>query len=297
MQLACTGLSYSYPGQNAGHAGKAALQSVSLSVSTGECLAVIGHSGSGKSTLAQLLAGLLKPTAGQVLLEGQVVVDSRHRKSLFQKVSMAFQYPETQLFAPTVADDVAFAARNAGWPSQRVAEAVEAALWQVGLDPKHYQARSPFELSGGEQRRVALAGLLVLDTPFLILDEPVSGLDPAGRRKTLGLIKKLKQNGHGIVLVSHQMEDVAELADQICVLKDGEVLLAGSAAEVFAQGALLHEVNLGVPAAEDFAQRLRQRGLALPPTLLTIDQLADALALTLDPDKRPLRQANQGQAG
>lgn len=275
MQLVFSDVGYRYPTADAGHY---ALRGLNMTVNSGDFWGVIGHTGSGKSTLIQLAAALLQPTEGQVLLDGVDLARPRSRQNLFTRIGVAFQYPELQLFAPTVAADVGFAARNAGLPPTEIEQRLQYWLDRLGLDYQRDAQRSPFELSGGEQRRVALAGIMIVQPELLILDEPTAGLDPAGRRHLLQIIQEYHAAGHAVMMVSHSMEDIAETTDHILVLKDGQPWLSGSPGEVFQRAEELRQINLGVPAAEGLARQLRLAGLPLPESLLDVPALADALA-------------------
>jgi energy-coupling factor transport system ATP-binding protein len=224
------------------------------------------------------MCGLLAPSSGRVLLDGADLSDKRARQGLHTRVGIAFQYPEHQLFAQTVAEDIAFAPRNAGLSAEKVDERVRFALRTVRLDYDRFAGLSPFELSGGEMRRVALAGVLAAKPRLLILDEPTAGLDPAGCRELLGVIEEYHRAGAGIVMVSHNMDDIARLATHILVLKDGAPVDYGSPGEVFSHAEELRAMSLGVPQAAAFAAELRAEGLPLPTGLLTLEALADAIA-------------------
>jgi energy-coupling factor transport system ATP-binding protein len=275
VALAFEQVSYTY----SSHEGRVtALDGLSLTVADGEFLGVIGHTGSGKSTLLQLMGGLLAPSTGRVLLDGADLRDRAVRQNLHTRVGIAFQYPEYQLFARTVAEDIAFAPRNAGLDEAEVDERVRFAMRLVRLDYERFARLSPFELSGGQMRRVALAGVLAARPQLLILDEPTAGLDPAGRRELLAVIEDYHREGAGVVMVSHSMDDVARLASRILVLKEGRAVLYGTPAEVFSHADELRAMNLGVPQATAFAAELREGGLPLPEGLFTLEALADAIA-------------------
>ncbi|MCL2136225.1 MAG: ATP-binding cassette domain-containing protein [Coriobacteriia bacterium] len=275
MQLVLEQLGYRYP---ASANDQYALSDIDLSIGDGDFIGIIGHSGSGKSTLAQLAAGLVQPSKGRVLLDGEDLAKPKNRQGLFTRIGLAFQYPESQLFAPTVYDDIAFAARNAGFSDHDTDKRVRHWMEAFDLDFTRYAQRSPFELSGGEQRRVALAGILLVEPDILILDEPSAGLDPAGRRKLMGLIQTYHASGKIVVMVSHSMEDIAYLTNRILVLNEGRIFFQGSPEEVFAHADELEAIKLGVPKPEAFAASLRQAGLGLPPSLLSVESLALAIA-------------------
>jgi energy-coupling factor transport system ATP-binding protein len=256
----------------------AAVKDLSLTIEDGDFLGIIGHTGSGKSTLLQLMCGLINPSEGRVLLDGKDLKDKNVRNNLHTKVGIAFQYPEYQLFAPTVAEDVGFALRNAGFGEADIDDRVRLAMQKMHLDYDCYAHLSPFELSGGEMRRVALAGVIAAQPQVLVLDEPTAGLDPAGREELFEIIADFHRSGVTTVMVSHAMDDIARLATQVLVLKDGFAVMQGTAAEVFAHAKELRAMNLGVPRATEFATELRELGLPLPEGLLTIEALANAIA-------------------
>ncbi|MEW6424115.1 MAG: energy-coupling factor transporter ATPase [Bacillota bacterium] len=241
-----------------------ALEDVSLSVKKGEFLVLAGPTGSGKSTLAQHFNGLLLPTAGIVRVAGRDTREKKFRRRLWRLVGLVFQYPEQQLFAETVFDDVAFGPRNLRLPSPEVAGRVFAALEMVGLDPQEVKDLSPFALSQGQRRRTALAGILAVDPPILVLDEPAAGLDPRGRRRLLALFKDLqRRRGKTIVLITHNMDVAAEFADRMIVLNEGKLFREGSPREVFAGWAALQGIGLKPPVAAELLQRLGSRAVAL----------------------------------
>lgn len=258
-----------------------ALDDVSFSVADGEFLGIIGRTGSGKSTLVQHVNGLLQPTSGRVTVNGVDLSDRTARLAVRRMVGMAFQYPESQLFAETVAEDIAFGPRNIGLSAAEVDRCVRDGMAAVDLDYGSYAHRSPFSLSGGEKRRVALAGIIAMEPSIIVLDEPTAGLDPAGRDEILGFMDGWHAKGTTILMVSHSMEDIAAHADRVLVLKDGSVVLHGTPDEVFSHPVELREIGLGVPFAHRFAGRLRDRGLPLPDGILTRDDLADALLVAL----------------
>lgn len=257
---------------------KAAIQDIDLTLYRGECLGVIGHTGSGKSTLIQHLNGLLKPTSGHIYFEGQDVWEKpKEIRALRFAVGLLFQYPEYQLFEETVEADIAFGPKNMGLSKEEIDRRVREALYAVGL-PESYLAVSPFALSGGEKRRVAMAGVLAMEPKVLILDEPTAGLDPAGRESLLARIRQYhRDRGNTIVMVSHSMEEMARFADRLLVLKDARVLMEGTPGEIFSRGSELREAGLMPPKAAEIAQALRGKGLALPDGIFTVEALAEAL--------------------
>lgn len=273
MPIAFEQVSFSYDGE------RDALEDIDLVVDDGEFLGVIGHTGSGKSTLVQLMNALLVPTAGRVLVDGMDTRERKLRRKVRTTVGLAFQYPETQLFANTVADDVAFGPRNLELSDDEVNRRVRAALERVGMDYAKVAQRSPFDLSGGQQRRVALAGILAMEPRVLVLDEPAAGMDPATVSEIRAYLRELNDQGLTIVLVSHSMDDVAELCSRIIVLDHGTLHMQGAPAELFtAQNAAeLRRINLGVPRATKFALELVERGLEMPDPILDERQLVEVL--------------------
>lgn len=256
-----------------------ALRDVSLTVRRGEFLGLAGHTGSGKSTLVQHLNGLIRPQEGSVCALGLDLSNKKDAAAVKAKVGMVFQYPERQLFAETVAQDVAFGPRNLGLPQDEVARRVASSLARVGLDLAAIGDKSPFELSGGQQRRVAFAGVLAMEPEVLVLDEPMAGLDPAARRDFLGLIDRLHREGLTVVMVSHSMDDLANCCDRIVVMNEGAVFAEGTPAQVFAHADELKSIGLGVPAAQRMALALAQAGVPLRcDRLYTVELLADELA-------------------
>jgi len=257
-----------------------ALRNVNLRIEAGEFIGLIGPTGSGKSTLIQLLNGLLLPTSGQVLVDGVDLAASKDlRRRLRQKVGLIFQYPEHQLFEETVFKDVAFGPTNLGLEEAEIERRVQRALKTVGLDPERFRERSPFNLSGGQMRRVAIAGVLAMEPEVLVLDEPTAGLDPQGRRTIMATIKKLhRQGGRTVILVSHNMVDIARLAERVVVLHAGRVVLDGPVREVFAAVEFLHELGLDVPPVTAVVHQLRERGAQLPAGVSSVPEAARAIA-------------------
>ena len=255
-----------------------ALADISLTIQDGEFLGIIGHTGSGKSTLIQHLNGLLLPTAGSVLVDGLDTREKKLRKQIRALVGMVFQYPEYQLFEETVARDVAFGPRNMGMAEAEIETHVSEALRLVGLNPDEFAEKSPFELSGGEKRRAALAGILAMRPKFLVLDEPMAGLDPRGRHEILALIESLRRDfGTGIVMVSHSMDDVAMFADRIAVLDQGSLFMVDTPEAVFSHSAELLEMGLNLPQATQLVRALRARGVDIERDYFRMDELAQDL--------------------
>ncbi len=261
---------------------RTALDDVNFTAYRGEYLGLIGHTGSGKSTLIQHLNGLLKPTSGQVLLDGADIWSSpqRTRDTRFQ-VGLVFQYPEYQLFEETVYRDIAFGPTNMGLCPDQVHERVLKAAGFVGLTPQQLE-KSPFELSGGQKRRVAIAGVIAMEPKVLILDEPTAGLDPVGIRAILQNIRDYQQAQNAtIILVSHSMEEVARTVDRLVVVNDGKLPYEGTPREVFSHGDALDRMGLGVPQMTRVFHRLRELGVDIDPSVYTVEQARDAVLQTL----------------
>ena len=256
-----------------------ALEDVSLTIEDGELIGLLGHTGSGKTTLVQHLNGLLKPTSGKVVVDGLDITEKDvSLLEVRRRVGLVFQYPEYQLFEETVARDVAFGPRNLGLSEQEVDERVRYALQEVGLVYEDIAERSPFELSGGQMRRVAIAGVLAMRPKTLILDEPTAGLDPAGRRSILGMIRELHAaGGLTVVMVSHNMDDISSLATRLVVMSRGRMVLTGTPREVFQHRELLSSIGLGIPQAAELTQQLIAEGYPLPADLYTPAEVAEAL--------------------
>ena len=256
-----------------------ALSDISLEIKDGSYTAIIGHTGSGKSTLLQLLNGLLRPTKGTIQFENFVLDNNsepKEMKCLRKKVGLVFQFPESQLFAETVLADVAFGPQNFGVPKDKAEEIAKEKLAIVGLEESIYD-KSPFELSGGQMRRVAIAGILAIEPEILVLDEPTAGLDPAGRKELMALFEALHKNGMTLVLVTHMMDDVANFADTVFALEAGKLVLKGSPREVFQQVDYLQKLQLGVPQITNFALQLKRRGLSLGRLPIKIEELKELL--------------------
>ena len=256
-----------------------ALEDVSLTIEDGELIGLLGHTGSGKTTLVQHLNGLLKPTSGKVVVDGLDITEKDvSLLEVRRRVGLVFQYPEYQLFEETVARDVAFGPKNLGLSEQEVDERVRYALQEVGLVYEDIAERSPFELSGGQMRRVAIAGVLAMRPKTLILDEPTAGLDPAGRRSILGMIRELHAaGGLTVVMVSHNMDDISSLATRLVVMSRGRMVLTGTPREVFQHRELLSSIGLGIPQAAELTQQLIAEGYPLPADLYTPEEVAEAL--------------------
>ena len=255
-----------------------AIQDVSLTIREGDFLALIGHTGSGKSTLAQHINGLLRPTSGRVLLDGQDIhAKGFDKKALRQQVGLVFQYPEHQLFEETVAKDVAFGPKNLGLSPAEISERVEEALRKVGMDPRQMAEKSPFELSGGKRRLAAMAGVLAMRPRLLVLDEPAAGLDPMSREDMLQLIAGLHRQGATIVMVSHSMDDVARFASRTVVMERGRIVMDDAPEAIFRQAQRLGEMGLDVPSVCRLGLRLREMGLDCPENMFREEQAEKAL--------------------
>lgn len=260
-----------------------ALEDINFTVEDGELLGVIGHTGSGKSTLLQHLNGLLKPSSGRVLVgDVDITAPGVSMVEIRKRIGLVFQYPEYQLFEETVAKDVAFGPKNLGLPEQEIDERVREALELVGLDYEQIKERSPFELSGGQKRRVAIAGVVAMRPEVLILDEPTAGLDPKAHHDVLDMVQEVhRRTGNIIILVSHNMADIAKVSDKIIVIDSGHLVTTGTPQEVFAQKELLRGVGLDLPPITEFTETLREKGMALPPTILDTKEAALAIAKAL----------------
>ena len=256
-----------------------ALNDVSLTINDGEFIGLIGHTGSGKSTLVQHLNGLIMPSSGRVLVDGLDLADKNtDRRAIRRRVGLVFQYPENQLFEETVAKDIAFGPKNLGLDEAEIDRRVRTAMRRVALDYDQIAERSVFELSGGQMRRVAIAGVLAMEPQTLVLDEPCAGLDPRGREEILGLISDLhRESGTTIVMVSHSMDDVAALAERVIVMNHGSVVMDGTPREVFAKGEELRAIGLDVPQAVELAQKLREKGFDIPEGIYRMDEVRAAV--------------------
>lgn len=260
-----------------------ALQDVSLSIDKGEFVGLIGHTGSGKSTLLQHFNGLLLPHRGKVYVDGVDLTQPRvNLRQVRQKVGLVFQYPEHQLFEETVFNDIAFGPRNLGLDESQVTQRVKEAMDMVGLSFSDMRDRSPFALSGGQMRRVAIAGVLAMKPEMLVLDEPTAGLDPRGRDDILEQIAQLhRETGVTVVLVSHSMEDVARYAQRILVMYQGQVVMEGTARQIFARGNELAQWGLEVPAVCRLMQNLRKRGKKVRHDIITVEEARDEIVAML----------------
>lgn len=256
-----------------------ALNSVSLTINDGEFVAVVGHNGSGKSTLAKHLNALLLPTEGKVLVDGMDTADEADTLSIRQRVGMVFQNPDNQLVTTIVEEDVAFGPENIGVPGNEIRTRVDRALAAVGMEK--YAHSAPNMLSGGQKQRIAIAGMLAMQPKVLVLDEATAMLDPKGRRDIIDLVTKLhRENGITVVMITQYMEEAIG-ADRVAVMSGGEMILEGTPKEVFSQDELLHKHRLDVPVMQQLANRLNARGANLPKSILSVEEMAQAICLSL----------------
>ena len=257
---------------------KKAVNDVSFSVNKGELIRIIGHTGSGKSTLVQMLNGLMKPTSGQVLLDGVDIWDKpKEIRKIRFKVGMVFQYPEYQLFEETVYKDIAFGPTNKGLSAEEIDKEVRRAARFTGLKDELLD-KSPFDLSGGEKRRAAIAGVIAMDPDVLVLDEPTAGLDPMGRDVLLSqIVRYHKERQNTVLLVSHSMEDIARVADRIVVMNKSKLVMFDETQKVFARGDELEKIGLRIPQITKIMSQLRKRGVDVPEGILTVDSAVDYL--------------------
>lgn len=263
---------------------KTAIKNINLEIKQGEFVGIIGHTGSGKSTLLQHFNGLLKPTTGIVSVDGEDLSQKGEAGQLAKRrVGMVFQYPEHQLFEETIYDDIAFGPRNIDLPEEEVERRVKKAMAFVGLDYDHFAKRTPFQLSGGQMRRVAIAGVIALEPSYLILDEPSAGLDPKGRDEIFGqIVKMYKNTGITVVLVSHNMEDVARMANRLIVMNGGKISLDGSPTEIFRDcQAELKEAGVDVPPLTLLMNKFNQHGLAVDHTVVAVKAATESVLTAL----------------
>ena len=275
MGIILDNVSYTY--QEGTPFASAALSDVSLTIEDGSYTAIIGHTGSGKSTILQLLNGLLVPTEGSVRVFDTLITSTSVNKQIRQirkQVGLVFQFAENQIFEETVLKDVAFGPQNFGVSVEEAEAIAREKLALVGIDESLFE-RSPFELSGGQMRRVAIAGILAMEPSILVLDEPTAGLDPIGRKELMTLFKKLHQDGITIVLVTHLMDDVAEFADEVYVMEKGKLVKSGKPSLVFQNVEFMEKIQLGVPKITRFAQRLVDRGISFEQLPITIEEFKE----------------------
>ncbi|CKJ18018.1 cobalt ABC transporter ATP-binding protein [Streptococcus pneumoniae] len=277
MGIALENVNFTY--QEGTPLASAALSDVSLTIEDGSYTALIGHTGSGKSTILQLLNGLLVPSQGSVRVFDTLITSTSKNKDIRQirkQVGLVFQFAENQIFEETVLKDVAFGPQNFGVSEEDAVKTAREKLALVGIDESLFD-RSPFELSGGQMRRVAIAGILAMEPAILVLDEPTSGLDPLGRKELMTLFKKLHQSGMTIVLVTHLMDDVAEYANQVYVMEKGRLVKGGKPSDVFQDVVFMEEVQLGVPKITAFCKRLADRGVSLKRLPIKIEEFKESL--------------------
>lgn len=277
MGIALENVSFTY--QEGTPLASAALSDVSLTIEDGSYTALIGHTGSGKSTILQLLNGLLVPSQGSVRVFDTLITSTSKNKDIRQirkQVGLVFQFAENQIFEETVLKDVAFGPQNFGVSEEDAVKIAREKLALVGIDESLFD-RSPFELSGGQMRRVAIAGILAMEPAILVLDEPTAGLDPLGRKELMNLFKKLHQSGMTIVLVTHLMDDVAEYANQVYVMEKGRLVKGGKPSDVFQDVVFMEEVQLGVPKITSFCKRLADRGVSFKRLPIKIEEFKESL--------------------
>ncbi|RGS79442.1 energy-coupling factor transporter ATPase [Ruminococcus bromii] len=262
---------------------KTAVNNLSLSIEKGEFIGIMGHTGSGKSTLVQMLNGLMKPTSGQVLLDGEDIwANPKDIRKIRFKVGMVFQYPEYQLFEETVAKDIVFGPTNMGKSGAELEKAVNDAARFTGLKDELLE-KSPFDLSGGEKRRAAIAGVIAMNPEVLVLDEPTAGLDPMGRDVLLSqIVQYHKERKNTVILVSHSMEDIARVADKIIVMNKSNLVMFDKTKEVFSKGRELEKIGLRVPQITKIMLELREKGFNVPEGILTVDEAMDCISSLLD---------------
>lgn len=262
---------------------KTAVNNLCLSIEKGEFIGIMGHTGSGKSTLVQMLNGLMKPTSGQVLLDGEDIwANPKDIRKIRFKVGMVFQYPEYQLFEETVAKDIAFGPTNMGKSGAELEKAVNDAARFTGLKDELLE-KSPFDLSGGEKRRAAIAGVIAMNPEVLVLDEPTAGLDPMGRDVLLSqIVQYHKERKNTVILVSHSMEDIARVADKIIVMNKSNLVMFDKTKEVFSKGRELEKIGLRVPQITKIMLELREKGFDVPEGILTVDEAMDCISSLLD---------------
>lgn len=253
-----------------------AVDDVSLTVEPGEFLCIIGHTGSGKSTLIQHFNGLMQPTSGSVTVDGYDMADKKQRKLGRELVGMVFQYPEYQLFEETVYKDVAFGPTNMGLDAEAVKNAVFEAMERVGLAIDKFCEKSPFDLSGGEKRRAALAGIIAMQPKYLVLDEPMAGLDPMGRAEILSVLESLRREKNtAVIMISHSMDDIMRHATRVAVLERGRLIRLGEPREIFKETKLIRDMGLDIPQSAQIAELLRKKGVAVPPEVVAEDELVE----------------------
>lgn len=267
---------------------KKALDNINLEIKDGEFVALIGHTGSGKSTLIQHLNGLLKPTSGRIVVDGVDITEKNVKLTeIRKKIGLVFQYPEYQLFEETIEKDIQFGPRNLGLSEEEINKRVKKAMSMVGLDYEEYKDKSPFELSGGQKRRVAIAGVVAMEPKVLILDEPTAGLDPKGRDEILAQVKQLhKEYNMTTIIVSHSMEDVAKIADRVIVLNKGKAVLDGVPRDIFKNIDMLESIGLAVPQVTYLERALKEKGFKLEGDMITVEEAKRVILKALKSGQR-----------
>ena len=276
MPIAVENVSYTYlPGTPFEHQ---ALKNVSFTIEDGEFVGIIGHTGSGKSTLIQIISSLIPQTAGRVLIDGvDYSQTDADKKKLRRTVGVVFQYPEYQLFEETIAKDIAYGPRMTGIPEEELENRTQVAMELVGMDYETYKDKSPFELSGGQKRKIAIAGVLAMEPKILIMDEPIAGLDPLGRESLMDLVKNLNDCGMTILMISHNMDGLAEYASRILVMNQGELMMNGTPREVFREHEALRAAGLDLPEAGQLVEALRAKGIAISEENIRFDEVREEL--------------------
>lgn len=271
MPIVVKDLTYAY--SEGGRQNAPTLKNLSFTVQEGAFFGIIGHTGSGKSTLVQHLNGLIPCQSGSVTVDEFDLTDKKQRRAARAKVGMVFQYPEYQLFAETVFEDIAFGAKNLKLEEAEIERRVLRATELVGLDAARFRNKSPFELSGGEKRRVAMAGVLVTEPKYLILDEPMAGLDPKGRKEILALLERLRSElSCTILMISHSMDDIARHCSEVLVLREGEIAYLDTPSAVFSHAEELEALGLSIPQVTKLSMELRRRGIDVPPGICTLSE-------------------------
>ena len=280
MPIAVENVSYTYlPGTPFEHR---ALKNVSFTIEDGEFVGIIGHTGSGKSTLIQIISSLIPQTAGRVLIDGvDYSQKDADKKKLRRTVGVVFQYPEYQLFEETIAKDIAYGPRMTGIPEEELENRTQVAMELVGMDYETYKDKSPFELSGGQKRKIAIAGVLAMEPKILIMDEPIAGLDPLGRESLMDLVKNLNDCGMTILMISHNMDGLAEYASRILVMNQGELMMNGTPREVFREHEALRAAGLDLPEAGQLVEALRAKGIAISEENIRFDEVREELVRML----------------
>ena len=276
MPIAVENVSYTYlPGTPFEHQ---ALKDVSFTIEDGEFVGIIGHTGSGKSTLIQIISSLIPQTAGRVLIDGvDYSQKDADKKKLRRTVGVVYQYPEYQLFEETIAKDIAYGPRMTGIPEEELENRTQVAMELVGMDYETYKDKSPFELSGGQKRKIAIAGVLAMEPKILIMDEPIAGLDPLGRESLMDLVKNLNDCGMTILMISHNMDGLAEYASRILVMNQGELMMNGTPREVFREHEALRAAGLDLPEAGQRVEALRAKGIAISEENIRFDEVREEL--------------------